>query len=75
MANKKENYFKSGKLERKHQQKHQDAEVRQKKHSGHFGTKEKVKKGIITPCEGLAVLNGESKTKTWLTKKKNLIGC
>ena len=44
-------------------------------HSGHFGTKEKVKKGIITPCEGLAVVPNNTKTGAWLENQKKKIGC
>lgn len=74
-SRKKKSYFKTGKLRRRRQLRREEAEERNKKHSGHFGTKEKVKRGIITPCEGLAVVPNNTKTSAWLEKQKKKIGC
>lgn len=74
-SRKKKSYFKTGKRLKRQQVRRDEAEERSKKHSGHFGTKEKVKRGIITPCEGLAVVPNNTKTGAWLEKQKKKIGC
>lgn len=74
-SRKKQNHFKTGKLRKRQQLRRDEAEARSQKHSGRLGTKEKVKKGIITPCEGLAVVPNNTQTGIWLEKQKKKIGC
>lgn len=75
--NKKANPHKSGKYEQRVNIRREEANTRAAKHSGHLGTKEKVKRGIITACEGLQVFSKslDSKTKNWLTKKAKAQKC
>lgn len=76
---KQRNYNKSGKLERKSDQKRIEAEVRQEAYkrgeAKYLGTKEKVKAGIITPCEALVVVPVGNHTHSWLTRRKKRVGC
>lgn len=71
------NGYNSDTLHKNESRKRQEAEARQKTHSGHFGAKEKVKQGLITPCEALAGghIPENSKTGKWLTNKKKAVGC
>ena len=67
----KTNNFKSGKLLKRKTLRQKEADIRAVTHSGFFGVKEKVKKGVITSCEAIAGGHIPVTTKTgkWLVKK------
>ena len=74
----KKNNFKSGKAwRRKHARQHEaDNRASIPRAEGAFlGTKEKVKAGIITACEGLSAVSVGTKTYNWLLAKKKQSGC
>lgn len=76
-SKRKQNNYKSFKAERRKETRRLEAEERaaKGKKSAILGTKEKVKAGIITPCEGLVVSHKNTATYRWLESKKKLSGC